>query len=103
MTRSVIRHVDWTIRADDSDDAPPPLYEMRCISCGARSAPEEDGDDAQQWALEHSGRHPTHRTYRGIVTSAWRTTTAEDGLADWPPEAELLERMFGGPGGPDAP
>lgn len=74
MTRSVIRFAMWTIAPDPSEGASPPLYELECTTCPERSAPSEAAADAQQWALEHSGRHPTHTGFRGISTSFWRTS-----------------------------
>jgi hypothetical protein len=74
VTRSVIRHVTWTIATDLSEGASPPLYEMECTTCPERSPAGEVAADAQQWALEHSGRHPTHTGFRGINTSFWRTS-----------------------------
>lgn len=83
MARSVIRHVTWTITQDVSATAPPPRYEMECTTCTARSAPTEDAGTAQDWALQHSGRHPSHTGYRGVGTSFWRTSMAgEEGGAD---------------------
>lgn len=75
MARSVIRHVPWTIAADTSEGASPPLYEMQCTTCDESSGAAEDGGTPQQWALEHSGR-TRHTGYRGIGTTFWRTSIA---------------------------
>lgn len=77
MTRSVIRYATWTIAPDLSEGASPPIYELECTTCLERSPASEDGAEAQQWALGHSGRQPTHTGFRGIHTSFWRTAMKE--------------------------
>ena len=74
MTQSVIRFADWTITPDASEGVSPPLFEMECTTCPERSPASEDAGEAQDWALRHSGRHPSHTGFRGISTSFWRTS-----------------------------
>ncbi len=78
MTRAVIRFADWTIALDRSEGASPPLFEMECTTCSERSPATEDSGEAQDWALRHSGRNPSHTGYRGISTSFWRTSMQDD-------------------------
>lgn len=78
MTRSVIRHVPWKIEPDASEGASPPLFEMECTTCPERSSASEDAGEVQDWALKHSGRHPSHTSFRGIGTSFWRTSMQDD-------------------------
>lgn len=83
MTRSIIRLATWLITPDRSEGAPQSeLYEMECTTCatldaadgaGSRSPASEDVGDGQKWALQHSGRYPSHTGYREIVTRFWRT------------------------------
>lgn len=77
-TRAVIRRAVWLIRPDRQDGAPrEPLYEIECTACPtspeSRSPASEDVTDAQDWAIRHSGRHPSHTSYRETVTRFWRT------------------------------
>ncbi len=74
MTRSVARFVTWKIQRDTAEGAPP-LFELECTTCLERSASGEDAGDAQQWALQHSGRAPSHTGFRGLTTSLWWATT----------------------------
>lgn len=78
MPRSVIRFADWTIASDRSEGASPPLFEMECTKCPERSPASEDSGEAQDWALKHSGRHPSHTGFRGVNTSFWRTSMKDD-------------------------
>lgn len=82
-TRSVLRYVTWLITPDRQEGAPRvPIFEMECTTCATRDAPDDTGSrspasedfaDVQDWALRHSGRHPTHTGYREVVTRFWRT------------------------------
>lgn len=73
MTGTVLRHIRWTITPDTEPDAEPVLVAMQCAVCGAASGEAEDRNAASAWALEHSGRHPAHRTYRETLTLPYRT------------------------------
>jgi hypothetical protein len=83
-----MRFADWLITPDRAEGAPQePLHEMECTTCatldaadgaGSRSPASEDVIDAQEWALHHSGRHPTHTGYREIVTRFWRTSMLDE-------------------------
>lgn len=81
MTRTVMRYAEWTIGQDTSEGASPPLYEVECTTCDAKSGVSESAGDAQDWALQHSGRNPSHTGFRGINTTFWRTTMGGDGDA----------------------
>jgi hypothetical protein len=88
MTRAVLRYVNWLITRDHAEGAPQSeLYEMQCTTCatldahdgaGSRSPASEDVTDGQKWALQHSGRHPSHTGYREIITRFWRTQIVDD-------------------------
>lgn len=72
-----MRYASWTIAPDTAEGASPPIYQTECTTCDARSEPTEAAGDAQQWALGHSGRHPSHTGFRGVHTSFWRTDMAD--------------------------
>ncbi|MFJ6568041.1 hypothetical protein ACIQNU_11495 [Streptomyces sp. NPDC091292] len=72
-TRSVIRHERWTLEPDLEPDAEATTYAMQCAVCEAASDTDEDFADPQNWALNHSGRNPSHHSYREITTQPWRT------------------------------
>ena len=66
MTRSVIRHVDWTIGPDEN--APAPQRRTKCIACG-QASPEDRGQlGPDRWALRHAA-DTGHRTFEEIVTA----------------------------------
>lgn len=71
--RSIVSYEDWTITPDREPDAEPTTYEMVCCVCGDGSANAEDWQAPQDWALRHSGRNPSHHTYREVITRPWRT------------------------------
>jgi hypothetical protein len=77
VTRSVIRHITWTIAPDPFEGASPSLYEVECTTCPARSPASEEAAEVQQRALEHSGRHPSHTGFRRTHTSFWRPSMAD--------------------------
>ena len=77
MTR-ILRHVDWTIRPDQDDDAPPITYAFRCLTldpndmeCGATSGHCGDPIDAQAWTFQHLGEHPEHTSYAELIERPW--------------------------------
>lgn len=79
MSRAVLRHVQWTLTPDVEPDADPPRFSMQCAVCGEESGDTGDRDAASSWALAHSGRHPSHRTYRETLTLPYRAFS--DGCA----------------------
>lgn len=69
MIRAVIRHADWTLGPVTGPDGPGPVYQMECTACGQASEGDSDQQGPEIWALRHTGRHTSHRTYRAIITS----------------------------------
>ncbi len=65
---AVIQH-NWRIVLDEGHL---PLR-MVCSTCDQRSVESEDMAVTQRWALEHSGRHPSHTDYREEITRFWVT------------------------------
>ncbi|MFJ4869004.1 hypothetical protein [Streptomyces sp. NPDC088757] len=70
--------VDWTIRPDRDDDAPPTTHRFRCLAlndddteCGAESEPVADPVQAQTWPFEHLRAHPEHTGFAEIVERPW--------------------------------
>ncbi|MFI6967263.1 hypothetical protein [Streptomyces sp. NPDC050255] len=72
----MIRRALWTIGVDATPGASGPVYEIECTSCLDRSDAEEERTPPEDWALNHTGRHTDHRSYRAIVTSFIRVTPA---------------------------
>lgn len=77
MTRSVFRYITWMMAPHVTADAPEMLHELECSSCLASSGTEADFNEARAWAFSHTGSHPSHRTYREVVTRNWHMTPAE--------------------------
>ncbi|MBX9398715.1 hypothetical protein K4749_35320 [Streptomyces sp. TRM72054] len=77
--RAIIKAAEWTLGPETAEGAPKgPMYEAECTSCGESSgAKEGESLPAEVWTLKHTGSHPTHRTYRAIITSFWRVSPAE--------------------------
>ncbi|WP_329276241.1 DUF7848 domain-containing protein [Streptomyces sp. NBC_01451] len=75
MTRAVYRFVDHTI-----NHAPEGGYtfEIFCVTheCGEESGPQGEQNDAQDWALRHTGR-TGHNLFRRVVTDHARVTRAD--------------------------
>jgi hypothetical protein len=88
-----MRYIKWTISRDTAEGASPQIYEMQCTTCHEQSTASENPDDPHDWALTHSGRNPTHRGYRGIATSFWRTTMPGEDQAP----AAFIGRRDGAP------
>ncbi|MES9805380.1 hypothetical protein [Streptomyces cinereoruber] len=70
--------VDWTLRPDRDDDAPPTTHRFRCLAlhdddteCGAESEPVTDPVRAQEWPFEHLREHPEHTGFAEIVERPW--------------------------------
>ncbi|MEU8695137.1 hypothetical protein [Streptomyces sp. NPDC048665] len=73
--RAVYRYVAHTIRHTPEGGV---VYEAYCTasSCGAYSGPQETQEDAQDWALRHTGR-TSHSLFRRVVTDHARVTRDE--------------------------
>ncbi|MGW0750268.1 DUF7848 domain-containing protein [Streptomyces sp. NPDC002587] len=73
--RAAYRFVQHTIRHIPEGGV---TYETFCVSagCGANSAAHEEQNDAQDWALEHTGR-TGHDTFRRVFTDHAKVTRAE--------------------------
>ncbi|MBW5250891.1 hypothetical protein JGS39_18155 [Streptomyces sp. P01-B04] len=71
--RSVVRHVPWTIAPDREPDGEPITYVLQCVVCRERSERSEHWKTPQKWALRHSGKNPTHHTFREVIWRPWRT------------------------------
>ncbi|MFD5696836.1 MULTISPECIES: DUF7848 domain-containing protein [Streptomyces] len=72
-TRAVLRFETWTLEPDREPDAEPTAYAMQCVVDGETSPVSEDYAEPQMWVMEHCGRHPSHHTYRELITRPWRT------------------------------
>lgn len=75
MTRSIIRPADWTLGADRSEGASPPIRLIECTTCDESSPASEGQMEPESWALKHAGS-TGHRGYREIVTAFLRATPA---------------------------
>ncbi|QJD50696.1 hypothetical protein SEA_ISSMI_50 [Streptomyces phage Issmi] len=71
--KAIIRHEQWTLTPDREPDAPPLKYKMECAVCGDGSEESEGWNDPQAWTLEHSGKNPSHHSFREVITRPWRT------------------------------
>ncbi|MFE7705504.1 hypothetical protein ACFU6I_06800 [Streptomyces sp. NPDC057486] len=71
--RAVLRFETWTLEPDQEPDAEPTTYAMQCAVDGETSPVSEDFAKPQSWVLKHCGKHPSHHTYREIITRPWRT------------------------------
>ncbi|MGW7712704.1 DUF7848 domain-containing protein [Streptomyces chartreusis] len=72
-TRTVLRFVPHTIRhAPDLESS----RQAFCTACPAASTPSDE-DTVQLWCLGHTGRNPTHDTYRRVFTDHARVTRDE--------------------------
>lgn len=76
--RRVFGFVNWTLRPDLDDDAPPHTYAFRCLTlrdddteCGAFSATTTDPGTAQRWTFTHLRDHPDHTSYAEVVERPW--------------------------------
>ncbi|ARP71919.1 hypothetical protein LK07_21545 [Streptomyces pluripotens] len=76
--RGTFRFVNWTLRPDRDDDAPPVTYAFRCLTltgndteCEARSEPSTDPTEPQTWAFGHLREHPEHTSYAEVIERPW--------------------------------
>jgi hypothetical protein len=76
--RLIIKAAEWHLGLDTEEGAPEgPLHEAQCTTCHEKSgATEGQRLPAETWALQHTGRHPGHRSFRATSTTFWRTTPA---------------------------
>ncbi|MFF9348557.1 hypothetical protein [Streptomyces sp. NPDC014734] len=72
---TVIRYAEWSIGADRSENAPPPIRQVECVNCGERSETCTSQLGPDSWALRHAGLSG-HGAYREIVTAYLRVTPA---------------------------
>ncbi|MFF4754036.1 DUF7848 domain-containing protein [Streptomyces sp. NPDC002514] len=70
--------VDWRLRPDLDDDAPPLIYVLRCRAlrddgseCAAQSPPSEDPAQPQTWAFTHLRERPEHTGYTEVIERPW--------------------------------
>lgn len=63
---------DWTIERDPRPDAPTPTFQMRCRTCGRKSAASVDFGEVCAWQLHHATRYPDHRDFTETRTRPWR-------------------------------
>ncbi|WP_351223999.1 hypothetical protein [Streptomyces sp. NPDC002133] len=75
MTRAVLRYVEHTIRHVPDGGV---TAEVFCVAygCDESSGPEGDPNDAQEWALRHTGR-TGHDMFRREYTDHARVTRNE--------------------------
>ncbi|MEV5510644.1 hypothetical protein [Streptomyces orinoci] len=52
-------------------------HEFVCVGCADRSGPCREFETAQHWALGHSGRNPSHTTYRETIHRYWQTAMVD--------------------------
>ncbi|WP_251021383.1 hypothetical protein [Streptomyces sp. ISL-98] len=71
--RSIIKKATWTLGADHSQGASPPIREIECTTCQDRSEASTDQLGPDSWALHHAGL-TGHTGYREIVTAFLRAT-----------------------------
>jgi hypothetical protein len=71
--KAVIRHEQWTLTPDREPDAAPVGYKMVCAVCGEDSEVSDEWNEPHLWALKHSGRNPSHLSFRETITRPWRT------------------------------
>ncbi|MEC4021006.1 DUF7848 domain-containing protein [Streptomyces sp. H27-D2] len=81
MTRSVYRYISWTMGPDPARKAPEMVHELQCTTCDLGSGEQEVFEKARDWAFKHIGGHPSHQSYREIVTRFWCMDSGE--ADDW--------------------
>ncbi|MCD9878249.1 DUF7848 domain-containing protein [Streptomyces guryensis] len=74
--RAVLRYVNHTIRHAPEGGVTAELF---CVTygCGESSGPQSDPNDAQDWALRHTG-HTGHDLFRREYTDHARVTRDEE-------------------------
>ncbi|QKW05571.1 hypothetical protein HUT18_03465 [Streptomyces sp. NA04227] len=76
MSRTVLRYVAHTINRVPENGITAELF-CAADECGLSSGPEGNPDDAQDWALRHTGRNPGHDLFRREYTDHARVIRAE--------------------------
>ncbi|MFD4377099.1 hypothetical protein [Streptomyces sp. NPDC058486] len=73
--RAVLAYVEWKITPDRREGTEPVTHAFQCTlpECLEKSDDSGDWEAPQSWALAHSGRHPSHTSYREIITRPYRT------------------------------
>lgn len=71
--RALVRHVKWTLTPDGEPDAEPVTHQFQCVVCSEESDRSISWSEPQEWVLEHSGKNPSHHTFRESITRPWRT------------------------------
>ena len=74
--RSVIKQADWILGVDRTPGAGGPIFELECTTCGEKPEPSSDKVTPEVWAMGHTGRNTTHRSFRSITTAFFRTAPA---------------------------
>ncbi|MFF5014488.1 hypothetical protein [Streptomyces sp. NPDC001165] len=69
----ILRHESWMLEPDREPDAEPTTYAMQCAVDGETLPISDDFLEPHIWVLERCGQHPSHHTYREIVTRPWHT------------------------------
>ncbi|MCT2592479.1 hypothetical protein LHJ74_21645 [Streptomyces sp. N2-109] len=74
----VFRFVNWRLRSDQDDDAPPVRLKFRCLTltgddteCGAESEALTDAQEAQRWTFQHLREYPDHTSYAEVIERPW--------------------------------
>ncbi|KOG16220.1 MULTISPECIES: hypothetical protein [Streptomyces] len=66
---------DWKITPDREPGSEPVTHAMQCArpECLEKSDASGGWEAPLSWALTHSGRNPSHTSYREIITRMYRT------------------------------
>ncbi|MGY5131308.1 DUF7848 domain-containing protein [Streptomyces nigrescens] len=73
MVTRTLAFAEWELKGNDGEGVPIAIFEMACMSCDATSdATDNDGRPQQNWALEHTGLNPSHRSFKLITETYWR-------------------------------
>ena len=73
--RTIIKRAEWTIGADHTEGASPPIREIECTSCHERSEASTGQLGPDVWAIAHTGA-TQHTGFREIVTAFLRVVPA---------------------------
>ncbi|MEW2128938.1 hypothetical protein [Streptomyces sp. NPDC005435] len=76
MTRAVYRFVEHSIRHEPAGGVVAQLFCMT-FGCEESSGPQANAEDAQDWALRHTGLNPGHGLYRREFSDHARVTRAD--------------------------
>lgn len=87
MTRSIIRHVDWTCATEPA--SPHPVHVFECTTCGEHGEADDLFEHARDFVFQHVSRNPSHTGFRETVTRHWRMYGSDvdqpPALVDEPP------------------